>query len=365
MLWVDGSGSVGDVDTPAEFAVQWAAERAARGAAQASGERPAKAVDPAAAAKRLQARLLLMSDGMDDFSRWLTDFARTGLAAARQQPYAWWDATAARLVDAQLPGLADDVRAVGGEVNGRPDWTVTLLSALGRWWTTRRAWAAREALDPDQLGDLRAYLGWSVSTESVCTEAQQQHTTLADRWLVLGAHQSEDGRLQQQRTWLRGGVSGATVQMLEFAVSGQTLPVARTIGSALDATVALYPGRGVRRALFVDEPVVAGEPVPLPVGTDLASAGAALSALQAANPWLQRAPVVLAEVRLGLDEAGAGSAYLERSGGVGTRLPLTDDVDLWSLLARTGGAPSTVFGELEGPRLRPLTVLIDGELVSV
>lgn len=365
LLWVDGSGSVSDVEVAADFAEQWAAERSARNVAQSAADRPVKAVDPAAADKRRQARLILMSDGMDDFSRWLTDFARAGLAAARQQPYAWWDATAARLVDAQLSGVADDVRAVGGEVNGRPDWTLTLLSALGRWWTTTRAWAARDTLDPGQLGDLRAYLGWSVSTESVRTEAQRQHTAVADRWLVLGAHQSDDGRLQQQRTWLRGSVTGHTVQMLEFAANGQFLPVARRIGSALDATVALYPGRGIRRALFVDEPAVAVEPVPLPPGTDLESAGVAVSALQAANPWSQRAPVLLADVCLGLDRDGAGSAYVERFDGVGSSVPVTDDVDLWSLLALTGGAPSTVFGELEGSRLRPLTVLLGDELVSV
>jgi hypothetical protein len=253
LLWVDGSGAVAD-------------------AAEAAGDaaHPTRTPDPAAAAKRLEERLALMDGGMDDFARWLTDLARGGTASARQQSYAWWDGTAARLVDAQLPGLADDVRAVGGAMSGRPDWAERLLVALGRWWTATRAWAARESLGDDQVGDLRAYLGWSVSSESV-----RRGDAVTDRWLVLGAHRTDDGRLQQQRTWLRGHATGETVQVLDFAAGGQVLPVARIVGSSLDATLARYPGAAVRRALFVDDPVVADAPGRMPSGASLEHARSA------------------------------------------------------------------------------------------
>ena len=353
LLWMDGSGSVADMTEAAGFAQEWAAERSARAEVRAAGEaaRPTRTPDPAAAAKRLEERLALMDGGMDDFARWLTDLVRGGTATARQQSYAWWDGTAARLVDAQLPGLADDVRSVGGAVSGRPDWAERLLVALGRWWTATRAWAARESLDEHQMGDLRAYLGWSTSTESV-----RRGDAVKDRWLVLGAHRTDDGRLQQQRTWLRGAATGETVQVLDFAAGGQVLPVARVVGSSLDATLARYPGAAVRRALFVDEPVVADEPGRMPSGSTLESARSVAARAWGLNPWARRVPVVLDDVRVGLDRVvdaeGAGVA-------------LADDADVWSLLALTGGRPTQLFGELEETRLRPLTVVVDGELVGL
>lgn len=353
LLWVDGSGSVADADEAAGFAQEWAAERSARAEAKAAGDaaRPARAPDPAAAARRLEERLALMDGGMDDFARWLTDLARSGTASARQQSYAWWDGTAARLVDAQLPGLADDVRSVGSAVSGRPDWPERLLVAIGRWWTATRAWAARDALDAAQLGDLRAYLGWTTSTDSV-----RRADAVTDRWLVLGAHRSDDGRLQQQRTWLRGSATGETVQVLDFAAGGQVLPVARVVGSSLDATLARYPGAAVRRALFVDEPAFSEESVRMPSGASLEDARSVAAQAWGQNPWARRVPVVLADVRVGVDRVVDGE---------GASVSLTDDADVWSLLALTGGRPARVFGELEESRLRPLTVVVDDEVVGL
>jgi len=353
LLWVEGSGSVADAAEAAGFAQDWAAERSARAEARAAGEaaRSTRTPDPAAAAKRLEERLALMDGGMDDFARWLTDLVRGGTASARQQSYAWWDGTAARLVDAQLPGLADDVRSVGGAVSGRPDWAERLLVAVGRWWTATRAWAARESLDEAQLGDLRAYLGWATSSESV-----RRGDAVTDRWLVLGAHRTDDGRLQQQRTWLRGTATGETVQVLDFAAGGQVLPVARVVGSALDATLARYPGAVVRRALFVDEPTVADDRVRMPSGSTLEDARSAAAGAWGLNPWARRVPVVVADARVGTDRVVDAE---------GATVSLTDDAAVWPLLALTGGRPARLFGELEESRLRPLSVLVGDEVMAL
>lgn len=400
LLWVDGAGSVADVSEVAAFAQDWAAERRAGAGGPAAGvarRANAKVPDPQARARRLEERLALMSGGMDDFARWLGDLARGGTASARSQPYAWWDSTAARLVDAQLPGLAEQVRAMGSEVHARADWADHLLVTMGRWWTASRAWARRERLEADELGDLRAYVGWSTSTESV-READAVH----DRWTVLGAHRSDDGRLQQQRTWLRGSVEcgsvgsvegsvggggsggsggsgGEIVQVLDFAAGGTVLPVARVVGSVLDATLARYPGRAVRRALFVDEPVAVQQSDPdaaLTGGLSLDQAQGVAAKVWARNPWARRVPVLLADVRTtaavrGIPRSPVTGEYLERVEGPGLvdannmMQRLTDDAAVWDLLALTGGHPATMFGELEGDRIRPLSVAVDGRLVAL
>ena len=292
-----------------------------------------------------------MTGGMDDFARWLTDLARSGTASARHQPYTWWDGTAARLVDAQLPGLADDVRSVGGVVNGRPDWADRLLVALGRWWTATRAWAARESLAAAQLGDLRAYLGWTTSRESV-----RRGDAVADRWVVLGRTAPTTAVLQQQRTWLRGHSTGETVQVLDFAAGGQVLPVRASSGRP-----STRPSRGIPVPLSGVpcsstsrwSPAEAGR---MPSGSGLEEAHSVAAAVLGRNPWARRCPVVLEDVRISRDR-------VVDSGG--KSVALADDADVWSLLALTGGRPTRLFGELEETRLRPLTVVLDGEVVGL
>jgi hypothetical protein len=293
----------------------------------------------------------------------------------RAQPYAWWDTTAARLVDAQLPGLADQVRSMASDVTTRADWPEHLLAGMGRWWTVTRAWSQWETTDDEAAGDLRTVIGWSVSTESV-----RHRDSIADRWTVLGAHRTDDGRLQQQRTWLHGQVSGETVQVLDFAAGGQVLPMARVVGSVLDATLARYPGTAVHRALFVDEPVVSDARGGLTDAGSVDAAHAKAAATWAVNPWAWRVPVVLGSVRATVVDSGGGA----RRGGdrrgpasaaapvpaalvdeAGDALRLTEDSPVWSLLALTGGHPTDVFAELEGRRARPLSAVVDGELVSL
>lgn len=359
LLWVEGSGSVQDVDEAAAFAREWAADRSARSAARAatSAAKALKQPDPEAQARRLEVRLALMTGGMDDFARWLGDLARGGTAAARQRPYTWWDATAARLVDAQLPGLAEQLRAMASEVSSRPDWAEHLLVTIGRWWTATRAWERREHLDEAELGDLRAFIGWSYPTEVV-----RRADAVTDRWTVLGAHRTDDGRIQQQRTWLRGQATGETVQVLDFAAGGQVLPVARVVGSVVDATLARYPGRAVRRALIADEPSVSAVSGGLPAGSSLAAAVVDAAQAWAVNPWARRVPIVLADVRVAPGEVGEVATVVDPAGAA---QPLTGDTDLWALLALTGGRPTHLFGELEGDRLRALSVLVDDELVGL
>jgi len=243
-------------------------------------------------------------------------------------------------------------------VSWRPDWTERLLLALGRWWTATRAWAARDALSDAQLGDLRAYLGWSIATDAV-----RSQDALHDRWTVLGAHRTDDGRLQQQRTWLHGASSGETVQVLDFAASGQVLPVARIVGSVLDATVARYPGAAVRRALFVDDPAVVAERGVIPSGSTLAGAQTYAAETLGRNPWARRVPVAVERARASSGVSHEGRPTLVDADGAS--IAVTDDTDVWMLLARTGGHPTDVFGELEGARLRVLTVLVDDEVVAL
>ncbi|MDR7161538.1 SWIM zinc finger family protein [Arthrobacter sp. BE255] len=349
LLWSRGEAAVAGTETAA-FAREWAEQRAER-ATVLERRRTDQPADPAAQAKRLADRMALMDAGMDDFARWLTDLVRTGLAAARTQPYSWWAGVAARLVDAQLPGLAEQVRAMGSDVHARTDWADHLLLRAGRWWAVTKAWRMKDTLTPDELADLRVAIGWAVPTADV-----QGTEALPGPWLVLGAHRSDDGRLQQQRTWLRAP-DGTVVVVLDFAAQSESLATPQLAGALLDATVARYPGSGPRRAMFTSPVAPLGTATSLGEGGSIPQALEAESAAVALSPWRGRHPVLLAGVRVSPGDDG----WLRDASG--NALPLVD-APLDSLLALTGGHAVDLFGELEEGRVRPLSAVVGGAVVT-
>lgn len=345
VLWVRSDGAVADAAEPADFAGDWAAERAGRAAAAAERAASAKPVDPEVRARRVGERRAKMTSGLEDFAQWLEDLMRTGTAAARRQPWSWWDATAARLVDSQLPGLADRVRTMSSEVHRREDWADHLLAEAGRWWAAVSTWRRWDELDDATRADLRTYLGWAWATEEVRAAEPIEDA----HWQVLGAHRSEDGRLQEQRTWLRSTTDGELVQVLDFAAGGAPLPVAQIVGAVLDVPVARYPGSGPRRALFAEPPTPVEQGAPLPTGSTIDAAHRELEELWSLNPWARRAPVL---IRGSLVTQDGAAVVVDAAGDA---LPLLV-ADAWDLLARTGGHETDLFGELEEDGLRPLTV---------
>ena len=351
LMWSTNDGLVADLEAAEPFAADWAAQRASRKAKAAATQ---GAPDPEAQAKRLAERESLMSAGIDDFERWLHDIVRQGLASARRQPPSFWDTAGARLVDAQLGGLGERVRAMGSAVHARNDWAPHLLGELGRWYLAVKAWRRHAELDDAAMGDLRTFLGWARRKGEIGDQ-------VTDRWWVVGLSQeeNEDTGLLSQRTWLYGERTGETVMLLDFAAAGQALRVAHVLGSIVDGELSRYPGGEPRRALLTgDEPkITQGDG--LPHATDVRAALDQAARWLAGNPWLRRVPmalanmtVVRAESPLLVDETGAA-------------LTLASDIDIWQLLALSGGHPVRVFGEWIDDRFHPLSVEIDNKLVAL
>lgn len=348
MLWLEGDGSVAVADSTPDFATNLAEGRAQRAA---DGATPKKPVDPEARQRRIADRKALMSAGLEEFERWLTDLVRGGLAQAGQQPFTWWERTAARLVDAQLPGLAERVRRMSYR-EARGEAGSDLFLELGRWWTAVQAWRAFDRLDEASRGDLRVVLGWNQSSEDV-----RGTDKIIDDWEVLGAHRSDDGTITQQRTWLRGSATGDVVQILDFGSQGRPLPIARLAGSVLRCSLSRYPGHNPRRALFAEEPIALDHNGLLGTAGSLRTARDTLVRGWSENPWLERVPATISGVLRLVDDVNG--CLQDESGD---RVIVHGDPI--NLLALSGGHPITVFGELDHDGFRPLSAELDGELVA-
>ena len=292
-----------------------------------------------------------MDLGLAELDVWLGDQIRAGLAGLPRAGYQHFDTVAARMVDAQAPGVAGTLRAVPGELVG-PDWPERALHALGGLRLLIKAHQDLGRLPADLAATVRTRVGYPVAKDEVL-----RTPGVADRWHALAAVDTIDYQLESRRVWLLGERTGRWAVWLTFAVPGQSFDTAVQPGQRIDADLHFYPGSGQHRALVGVARSV--EPGPYP------PAGATLAEV--------RAPVRRAARGRSLGEqvAGAGPRCAGAArGGAGRSWRLVDEAgeacslveggaDPWMLLAHSCGDPVAVFGEWQGGRLLPLAVLSD------
>lgn len=342
---------------PPAWVAEWLAGRARRQERRPAAEPPAAEAAPRAAGptKSATAREARVAAGLAELERWLQDRLRGGLAAFQAEAPAACDAFAARLVDAQAPGVARLLRAAGESAGSGAGWQGRLLDRLGRLQLLARAYANLADLPPDTQTDVRAAVGFTQSQEELLAAPG-----LRDRWLVLGRRVVDEERLKVQRTWLWGATSVRPALILDFSAAGQPLDRSLVPGSTLDAELVFFPGSTPLRALPQARQVSTAAAPALPERT-LAEATAAYAAALAANPWLERAPLLAGPLTL----ARAEERWHVRD-AEGHRLPLPPRFDAaWRLLAITGGQPFSLAAEWDGDTLAPLCAQQGGRLIGL
>ncbi len=336
-------------DAPPEALSAWLAgrtERASKSAEQAPTA--PKPVSPAALDKRRAARDAKVTAGLADLSMYLRDLIAGGLAAAQQRPYREWDAQAARLIDAQAPGAARQLRATPAHLSDAD----ALLTHLARLHLLCTAWAARATLTPEEEQEVRSAVGFPLDTEAVLA----QPGVTAD-WAVLGQVTVEEEQLTVRRTWLRDVERDQDALLLDFAPPGRPLPAGLVARTTVHATVH-YPHTALpQRALLGDDvspPAPARAHWPERGLEDLLDRHAAHLAR---NPWLERSAHHVTRARL-----APGTPWLMLDEG-GQALPLAGaEQALFRLHALGGGRPVTLSGEWDGQAFTPLALLeVHGE----
>ncbi len=300
LLLTAGTPAALPESVPPEWVTTWLARRAdvaekrqARAAEAATA--PQAERDTAQQSKRAEKRLTLVSSGLDALDLWLCDLVRNGLAGLELQPPSFWERQAARLVDAQAPGVAQRVRRLGAIPGSSPDWPDRLLAGLGRLALLIQAFRRFETLDPALQADVRSLIGWTLKEDEVVVQGEM----VRDTWMVLGQWIDEsDDRVRAQRTWLLGTRTRRTALVLQFSAMGASFGQSLIPGTTIEADLAYWPGAYAQRALihqrYGPPQRLAGE---IPGAGTLDEFLSGVAGALARNPWLESFPCALKGVR--------------------------------------------------------------------
>jgi hypothetical protein len=340
LLWA--GGEIKEVDQP-EWVREWHAGRASRGAKKATAG-PRTEAQEKAAAKRAASRQQRMASGVAELRQWLADQVRHGIAGTDQLGYKHFETLAARLIDAQAPGLAGAVQAIGAIPSSGPGWEERLLTefAMLHLLTT----AAGGDL-PDELAAVaRVRVGQTIPTEQVLATPP-----VRDVWQVIGLRDRHEDRLSVRRVWLIGAETGREALVLSYAMPGQALTSDLLVGQAVEADLCFYPG--IRAVVSVKHGMKfwGGE------GSSVAEALRRLTGGLAEDPWLQGWPMLLR----GSIVPGDRWHVVDSAGDA---LPLDARCgDQWRFLAASGGVEAVIAAEWSWAGLIPLTMFLDGEVI--
>jgi hypothetical protein len=306
-----------------------------------------------AAAKRAAQRRLRVSAGLDELDQWLGDQIRTGLSGLDRAGYRQIEMIAARMVDAQAPGVAGRLRRLPAVLASGEGWHARLLEQYALLRLLIRAHRRLGELPPPLAAAVRTHIGYPTARSDVLSGP-----AVRDTWAVVGQRDSTEDRLVTRRVWVRGADSGRAALILSFAPPGQQLDASLLPGTGVDADLHFYPG-GIRALVGTRH----GDPGLLPRLAAVSVSGALADYSQAlvADPWTASWPVLLDAVapvrqagRWLLRETDAAALPLARAVG-----------DPWRLLAVSGGEPVTVAGEWAVDGFTPLSVIRRQELVRL
>lgn len=330
------NGEIAGAEPPA-WVTEWLEKRGERAVKQVEKSAQPTTVDPEAAAKRSEKRWQNILAGLEECEAFLSDVVSQGLLAS--QSARSWDQMAARMVDAQAPGIGLRLKKIGARVGVGEGWARSVAGQLGSLALLIEAVRRLDSLDENLALDVRSSLGIPTRKDDLATEP------MIDVWDVLGQATEIEDRLTVYRSWLRSRTDGRWAMHMSFSVAGQPSDFRPLPGSALAASLQYFPSAYPLRAHVGDRELV---PFGASAGGTWQQALNRAADVWSRNPWVDHVPVLLSGSRLARD----GDKWLALD-SEGSACNLVGP-EPWELLAHSGNGPSELFGEWNGQSLRLL-----------
>lgn len=292
---------------------------------------------------------------MVELDLWLRDLVRQGLAALPAESAPVWNAIAARMVDAQAPEIARELRSIANLPQSDTLWSERVLTRLGRLYLVVEGWQHLDRLSAGTQADIRTQMGWTQDRRELLTRSG-----VGDRWLVLGQH-IEDvagiANLKVQRIWLWGETLDRPALILNYTHGKTPFDLSLVPGVSFEAELVFYDSAYPLRALVKTECRKSEPIIHLPGYENIAVALQAYSAALGQNPWLERFPLPLSACI----PQKRGEVVVDAKG---EGLPINPQFTQgWQLMAIGGGAAISVFGEWNGEFWLPLSAIAQNRFI--
>ena len=329
---------------PPSWVSEWLDQRNKKTEKQA--EKASQPVDEQARAKRAAQREKKVADGVAELQLWLKDIIRSGLATIPEKGDQFWKNMAARMVDAQAPGLTNMIRSLGSLDDFAMGWELKAWELITQIYLATEGFKHQENLVPQVQEDVKTIIGWTYKQDELTLQ-----TGITDTWWVLGKQETEEDRLTILHFWLKGEKSERYALILQFVAPGQPRETSLIPGTVMEAELIFYPGNFPLRAIIKTQQPA--RPFHQPSGYfDLNALEEAQTSALSAHPWVYRLPAVLNEVTPVLLQ---DKLFLQDKNQKAIPVICGFDVQ-WKLLALSGGHPIDVAGVVENQTLHPLGI---------
>jgi hypothetical protein len=310
----------------------WLNQRQNRAAKQE--EKQKAPADPEKQQKRMQLRERKVAGGVEELRLWIKDLVRQGIDGIPQNIGRFSQAITARMIDAQAPGLASELRRLQHLRYFGNNWQQPFLQILANLYLLTEAYQLADKLPEDVQQEVRTRIGWPISKEEVLKQPEVE-----DTWLVVSRQTEQDDRLTVERNWLWGKNTNRAALILNFYGPGQVPEQILQENTAFKSGLSFYPGKANYRAL----PHSAGELTPEFVPEN----GLTISEVQdhytrhlTEFPLVTELPCVLGSVRILPSEGAFTLADADHH----SLAVLNEESFGWEVLSVTGGDKFTAFG---------------------
>jgi hypothetical protein len=308
-----------------------------------------RSVDSVAQAKRQENRSRRVEEGMADLRLWVADIIRNGLLNMPARGAEFYEGMARRMVDAQAPGLASMVRALGNVNFFQDGWQTPFLDQLIRIYLLLEGFPRLIELPVGLQAEVKTLIGFSQNQDEIKSKGG-----IRDDWFVLAKQSDREENLTIEKNWLYGLKSQRFALLLQFYVKGQLPEVNLLAGSWVDAELCFFKGAFPVRALLKEQ--FGLKKVGVVEGVmSWSEAMEVNSKVMAVNPFLDSFPVVIDQVipmrqdnRWLLRDAHGGGVTLSHS-----------FKHSWKLMALSGGLPIRVFAVGKEQTFEPIGVWVN------
>jgi hypothetical protein len=231
---------------PPAWVTDWLSRRSEK--EEKKAEKKDKPVDEAAQAKRQQARQKKVADGLEELHRFIKDIVRNGMLNLPEKGSAFWENMAKRMVDAQAPGLAAQLRALGEISYFTEGWQTRCLDQLLKIYLVIQGYKNIDTLQPQLQQDIRTLIGFPQNQEEL-----KAQPGISDNWFVLAKQTIEEEKLLVERNWLYGMNTRRYALILQFYVLSQPPAVSLPPGLLVDANLVFYDSMLPLRAIIKEQ----------------------------------------------------------------------------------------------------------------